>query len=108
MDSSLVALIKLQRGELTQQIKNLKQNDWVKACEKLGLWVAPGGGRGSHVAIYASSKSDRSDRSSLVLTVQKHLTPNIQTDKLKHLVAYGQASKQYTEDDVWRALKLLK
>lgn len=108
MDSSLVALVKLQRGELTQQIKNLKQNDLVKACGRLGLWVAPGGGRGSHVAIYSSENCDRSKRENLVLTVQKHLTPNIQTDKFKQLVAFGQESKLYTEDDVWKALKILK
>ncbi len=107
MDSSLVALVKLEHGELTQRIKGLKQKDWVKACERLGLWVAEGGGRGSHVAIYNEENCDRSNRDNLVLTVQKHLTPNIQTDKLKQLVAYGLESKKYTEIDVWKALKIM-
>jgi hypothetical protein len=108
MDAALVAMVKLQRGELTQQIKNLKQKDWLKACERLGLWVAEGGGKGSHVAVYCEVDCNRSNSNNLVLTVQKHLTPNIQTDKLKQLVAYGQHSGAYSEDDVWRALRILK
>lgn len=108
MDAALVSLVRLERGELTQQIKNLKQKDWVNACKKLDLWVADGGGKGSHVAVYKEDGCDRSDHTNLVLTIQKHLTPNIQTDKLKQLVAYGKESDRYTEDDVWKSLKLLK
>lgn len=107
MDAALVALVKLERGELTQQIKNLKQNDWLRASERLGLWVALSGGRGSHAAVYVEEKCDRANRDNLVLTVQRHLTPNIQTDKLKQLVAYGHHSGKFSEDEVWKALKLL-
>lgn len=107
MDSALVPLVDIKRKELTQQIKNLNQSDWVKACERLGLWIPRGGGRGSHVAVYGTENCDRGDRRNLVATIQKHLTPNIQTSKLKDLVLYGQLSGKYTEDDVWRALKIL-
>lgn len=37
MDEKSVALVKLERGHLTAQIKNLKQKDWIKACSKLGI-----------------------------------------------------------------------
>jgi hypothetical protein len=108
MDSALTALVKIERGDLTKQIKNLKQSDWQKACERLNLWVVIGSGRGSHIAVYKEVDCDRANRDNLVITIQKHLTPNIQTDKLKQLIAYGDISKKYTEDDVWRALKILK
>lgn len=108
MDNKLTALVKIERGELTKQIKNLKQDDWRKACEKLNLWVVTSGGRGSHIAVYKDIDCDRSNRENLVITIQKHLTPNVQTDKLKQLIAYGSLSQNYHEDDVWRALKILK
>jgi hypothetical protein len=108
MDAELVALVKLERSHLTAQIKNLKQNDWVKVCKKLNIWIAEGGGKGSHVCGYKEENCDRADSTFLVITIQKHLTPNIQTDKLKQLIAYGIESGKYTEDDVWRALGLIK
>jgi len=51
MDIPLVPMIKIVRGNLTQQIKNTTQKELVSACERLGLWVADGGGKGSHVAV---------------------------------------------------------
>lgn len=108
MDTESVALVKLEYGHLTAQIKNLKQKDWVKACKKLNIWIAEGGGKGSHVCGYKKENCDRSDSTMLVITIQKHLTPNIQTDKLKQLVAYGRDTESYTEKDVWKALKILK
>jgi hypothetical protein len=108
MDKGSVALVKLEYGHLTQQIKNLNQRDWVKACEHLGIWIADGGGKGSHVCGYKEINCDRSDSTMLVITIQRHLTPNIQTDKLKQLVAYGKESGKYTERDVWQALGILK
>ena len=104
MDKETIASIKIERGHLTAQIKNLKQKDWEGACKKLGIWIAEGGGKGSHVCGYKEEGCDRSDNSMLVITIQKHLTPNIQTDKLKQLLAWGKESGAYTEDDVWKAL----
>lgn len=108
MDKASVALVKLEYGELTAQIKNLNQNDWIKACEKLGIWIAQGGGKGSHVCGYKEVDCDRSDSTMLVITIQKYLTPNVQTDKLKQIIAYGKMSGKYSEKDVWVALKLMK
>jgi len=108
MDGESVALVKLEYGNLTPQIKNLKQKDWVRVCESLGIWIAPGGGKGSHVCGYSEVNCDRSNSKMLVITIQKHLTPNIQTDKLKQLVAFGRDSERYSEIDVWRALGLMK
>jgi len=108
MDAELVSLIKLERGHLTAQIKNLKQKDWVKACKKLNIWIADGGGKGSHVCGYKEEDCNRANSDMLVITIQKHLTPNVQTDKFKQLVAYGKERDNYSEDDVWKALGVLK
>ncbi len=108
MDKNATASVKLKRGNLTASIKHLKQKDWVKLSEKLGLWVPDGGGKGSHKCVYKESDCDRSDHTNLIITIPKKLIPNVQTDKLKQLVAYGSLSGKFTEDDVWKALKLLK
>ena len=101
-------LVKLKHGKLTPRLKQLRQKDWIKACKKLGIWIPSGGGKGSHVCGYREEDCDRSNSEMLVITIQKHLTPNIQTDKFKQLVAYGKQTGSYTEEDVWKALKMMK
>lgn len=108
MDKHSTSQVNIARGELLAAIKNLKQKDWVKAAKKLGLWVPDGGGKGSHKCAYVSENCNRSDSTNLVLAIPKKIIPQTQTDRLKQLVAYGQSSGQFNEDDVWRTLKLLK
>ena len=100
MDRELVAQVVLERGHLTAQLKNLKQKDWIKACEKLGLWVPRDSGRGSHCCAYVAEHCDRSNNANLVITIQKKLIPNVQPGNFKSLVAYGTYSQRYTEDEV--------
>ena len=108
MDKGSTATVKIENGHLTSRIKNLKQKDWVKACKKLSLWVPESGGKGSHRTAYIEENCDRTNSNNLVLTIQKKLIPNIQTDKLKQLIAYGKKSRKFTEDDVWAALGIKK
>lgn len=108
MDKISTASVRLEHGHLTATIKNLTQSDWVKACERLGLWVPDGAGKGSHRCAYKEENCDRTDSRMLVATIQKHMTPNIQTDKLKQIVAYGLQSKKYSEKEVWKALGKMK
>jgi len=108
MKKGSTASIEIKRGHLTARIKNLKQKDWVKASKKLGLWVPISGGKGSHKVAYVEEDCDRANSDNLVLTIQKKLIPQIQTDKLKQLVAYGAESGEFSEDDVWRVLGMLK
>lgn len=100
--------IRLERGELVSQIKNLRQDDWIAACERLGLYTPIGAGKGSHRAVYKEMNCDVSDSKMLVTVIQKNPYPNIQRDHLKKIVAWGQASGRYDEDAVWRALGVLR
>lgn len=99
---------KIERPDLLPRVKNFKQSDWIKACKKLGIWIAPGGGKGSHVCGYRIENGERTI-SNLVITLQQNnLHPHIQYDYVKKLITYGRESGAYTENDVWRVLKILK
>lgn len=100
--------VEIEHTDLLPRIKNLTQKDWIKAATKLGIWIAPGGGKGSHVAGYVSVDCKRTI-DNLVITLQKNnLHPAIQKDYLKKLIAFGLEDDKYSEDKVWKALKLLK
>lgn len=100
--------LKIKRIDLLPRIKNLTQEDWIKASTKLNIWIAKGGGKGSHVAGYSSIDCPRTI-DNLVITIQKNnLHPAIHKDYLKKLIEFGINSNTYTEDDVWKALKILK
>ena len=48
-------------------------------------------------------------KDNLIITTQKNkLIPPIQIDYLKKLIAHGIETGDYTEDDIWRALKIIK
>ncbi|OGG44427.1 hypothetical protein A2841_00440 [Candidatus Kaiserbacteria bacterium RIFCSPHIGHO2_01_FULL_48_10] len=96
--------IKLEQGQLVDQIKNLTQDEWAKVSAKLGLCVSESNGKGSHIAVYKSNTCSPSDSSCLVLTIPHKLYSQIQRDFIKKLVAYGKNDGKYTEADVWIAL----
>jgi hypothetical protein len=98
--------VRIQRGKLVDALKNYTQSDWVKACERLGLFVPPEGGKGSHRSAYKSSDCPMADSTCLVSTFVQKMYPEIQRDVFKNVLFYGQASGKYDEDDVWRALKV--
>jgi len=98
----------INRPDLLPRVKNLKQSDWVKVCTKLGIWIAPGGGKGSHVCGYRFENCERTIHNLVITLQQNNLHPHIQYEYVKKLIAFGKESGQYTEDEVWRALKILK
>ncbi len=100
--------VKLERGELVNQIKNLTQDEWMIACKRLGLSVRVDSGKGSHVGVYKSDDcpSDRSE--CLVTTLQGNMYPNLQRGVMKRVVLYGRQSGKYSEDDIWKAIGILK
>lgn len=100
--------IKLEHGDLVNQIKGFNQSDWKKACERLGLYVLPSAGKGSHCAVYKNSVCPPEDSSCCVVTIPMNIYPNFQRDLVKKVVLYGMQSGKYTEDDVWRALGVKK
>jgi len=99
----------IQRKKLVPRLNSMKQKDWIKACEILGLWIAPGGGKGSHSCGYISEGCDRTNSDNLVITIQKNnLHPIIQKKLFQKLLIYGNSTGAYTEDDIWKSLKILK
>lgn len=98
--------IHLEYGEKVNQIKNLNQKDWMKACEKLSLFVVPASGKGSHCAVFKSPDCPPQDSTCLVLTIPHKIYPNFQRDIVKKLVLYGIKSGTYTEKDLWEILNV--
>lgn len=89
--------------------KSLVQKEWIKACEKLNIWVPEGGGKGSHACGYSEINCDRADSNNLVITIQKNnLNPIIQIKLFKKLLAFGNRTGKFTEEDIWKALKIIK
>ena len=64
---------KINRKDLWERLGNIKQADWIKAGEKLGLTVSIKGGKGSHIVIRDPKSPDPDDIGDLIATVQKDL-----------------------------------
>lgn len=89
---------RIKRKELWQGLEKIKQKDWARAGRRLGLEVSARGGKGSHLAIRRSR-----DTTSLITTVQKDLSKQLNQTIFKQLLDSG-----ISEDDIWKALKMLK
>jgi hypothetical protein len=96
--------VKLKKGHLVNQVKNLSQSDWVMACRKLGLYVPEGYGKGSHCAVYKNESCPPEDSSCCIVTLPRKIYPNFQRDLIKKIVYYGIQSGAYTEDKFWEVL----
>jgi len=107
MDPILTSSVKIARKDLTPRLNGKKQKDWILACETLGIWVPEGSGKGSHRCGYTEINCDRADNRTLVVTIQQHMYPVAQVQKIKQLIAYGIKSGKYNEDDVWRAFGII-
>ena len=68
--------VKLAHGELVDRIKNLTQKEWVRVCEKLGLYVCPAFGKGSHFAVYKDNVCLPEDSSCCVVTLPVNIYSN--------------------------------
>lgn len=98
--------VKIERGELIVRIKNTSQSDWIKVCDKLDIIVSTEYGRGSHAVAYKDNcPPERSE--CCIATIHTNLHPEIQRDMFKKFLSYGLESGKYTEDDIWKALKVL-
>lgn len=95
--------ISIQRRDLWEGLGNIKQKDWEKAGIRLGLNVSVKGGKGSHIVIRDSKYPDPVDIRGLIATVQKKLAKQHNQTIFKHLLDHG-----IPEDDIWKALKMLK
>ncbi len=99
-------LVKIERGELVDQIKNKKQDDWIKVCEKLGIIVRIDCGRGDHAVAYKDNCSPEK-RECTVVTLVRGMHAGIQRDIFKKILCHGLKTSKFKEDDIWKALGVL-
>ncbi len=96
--------VKLKKGHLVNQVKNLSQQDWITVCRKLGLYIPEGYGKGSHCAVYKNASCPPEDSSCCVVTLPRNIYPNFQRDLIKKILYHGMQAGTYTEDDLWKVL----
>ena len=77
----------------SESLADVTQNDWIRACRKLGLEVDTRHGKGSHVLV----KHPRDGRK---YTIQRDLHRVINLKILKKLVEWG-----FSEKDVFEAIQ---
>jgi len=94
---------RIKNKTLWRSIGKLKQKDWIKASKRLGLNVSTTGGRGSHCVIRDPKFKNPNDTRSLIATIQKNLFKQANETIFKQFINSG-----ILEDDIWRALKMLK
>lgn len=97
----------IKRENLLPKLRNLKQRDWLKAAHRLEvihdeLLLDIEGGSGSHAILRDKSLPiDHPD--SPVATFATNLFYEANKSNFQHILDHG-----IPEDDIWRALKLLK
>jgi len=72
---------------------DIKQNDWIRACKKLGLEVDCSRGKGSHCLI-------KHPQTNAKYTLQKDLHKFINLKIFKKMMEWG-----FDEGKIWEALK---
>ncbi len=97
---------RIKRKDLWQAIGKIRQNDWGKAAQKLGLDFSNSWGRGSHGVIRDPKFPDPSDTRGFITTIQKNLGKQHNQRIFKQLLDYGM-KLGINEDDIWKALGML-
>jgi len=95
-------MLDIKRRDLWESLNKINQKDWIYAVDRLGLMADVSGGKGSHMVI-RNSKYPVSDQRGRIATIQRDLGKQHNQTIFKHVMKYGIA-----EDDIWRALKMLK
>lgn len=93
---------RIKRKDLWQQLGNIKKkNVWIKAAEELGLNVTQPKGGSSHYALRLPDYENW-DIKGHISNVYDPIRKDISEAVFKKLLDKG-----YSEDDIWRALKML-
>ena len=94
---------RIKRRDLWNGLNNIKRpQEWLKASERLGLRTTRSSGGTSHCTIRDPKNLNDNDPKSLIATVQKNLYKQSNQGIFKEIISFG-----ITEDDIWRALKML-
>lgn len=94
---------KIQRRALWQSLNNTRPEDWESAGKRLKLVVSKEGGKGSHCVIRDPAYPDPSDYRGLITTIPRNLYKELNQAIFKQVLRFG-----IPEDDIWKALKMLK
>jgi len=96
-------LVRIERGELGDQIKNKTQEDWIKVCEKLNIKVSREYGRGDHAVAYKDDCPPE-DRKCVIATLTRNTLSCVQRDIFRKILSHGLKTGKFKEDDIWNAL----
>lgn len=77
----------------SESLADIRQKDWIRACQKLGLIVDTRHGKGSHVLIKHPQKG-------IKYTLQQDLHKIVNQKILKKLLEWG-----FSEQEVFEALR---
>ncbi len=90
----------IKRKALFSGLNNIKQSDWIKAAEVLGLSAVKSTSGSSHTYnIRDPQNPNREDVRGLISTVQINLYKQANQKIFKRFIAFGIA-----EDEIWKAL----
>jgi len=97
----------IKRKQLYVGLDKVKLNDWERAARKLDIRVVYAPKGTSHYVTLRRPGFDRTDIRGLITTLTPKLFKQANQNIFKRVLAYALEIGK-TEDDVWRALKMLK
>lgn len=92
---------KITREDLRKGLNNVTREDWFTAARKLGFEVFENEGRGSH-AVVRMSDLPHDDPKGLVATLVKNMYRQASEKTFREFMRRG-----CSEDEIWKALKML-
>ena len=94
----------IRRKDLFQRLGNIKrEEEWLSACKKLGLRICPGSKHSSTVRSSDPKLLNDTGKASLIAVIPTELHKIMNQKIFKELLKFG-----VKEDDIWKALNLLK
>ena len=99
----------ISRKELyAKGLKNITQSDWINAAEKLNIFISRSESGTSHyLTLRDPIRVDFNGLKKIITTVMPHSYKQANQSIFKSILKYGK-DNNISEDDIWRALKLLK
>ena len=94
---------RIKRKELYKTLGKVKAKDWLKAAENLYLLVTSPSGGTSHCHNIRMPSIPIEDIRGLVATIYEGMSNQVNQKTFKKFLDFG-----FTEDQVWKALEMLK
>ncbi len=94
---------KITRKNLVVRLANIKMKDWLKVADKFDLIYTQPKGGSSHFSIRFKNPAPNDPMNGLVTTVYENVFKQANVQIFKSFI-----NKGFEEDEIWKALKLLK